>query len=161
MREIENCVEVRVSGPQDQMKIYLDWIQKSGEYRYSTGVEESDTHSLFFLTPSIQEHQFWRFSSSNLKRKIRLYQRLNKNVLKYRVNYIVYYGTHHITDDIEFHLDEKNYEQAILPELVRAFNPRPAAIANLCPDLVITTNWGSYYIEKDYQRDEFDGDEAI
>lgn len=153
MREIENCVEVRVSGPQDQMKIYVDWIQKSGEYCCSMGVKEADTHPLFFLTSSIQEHQFWSFSSSNLKRKIRLYQRLNKDVLKYRVNYIVYYGTHHITDDIEFHLDEKKYEQAIFPELVRAFNPRPASIANLCSDLVITTNWGSYYL----QREEFDG----
>ncbi len=42
MREIENCVEVRVSGPKEQMKVYLDWIQKSGEYRYSMGIDENE-----------------------------------------------------------------------------------------------------------------------
>ena len=92
MREIENCVEVRVSGPKEQMKVYLDWIQKSGEYRYSMGIDENEGDPVFFLTPEVQSHECWKFSSSNLKHKTRLYQRLNKEVLKYRVNYMVYYG---------------------------------------------------------------------
>ena len=111
MREIENCVEVRVSGPKEQMKVYLDWIQKSGEYRYSMGIDENEGNPVFFLTPDVQSHECWKFASSNLKHKTRLYQRLNKEVLKYRVNYMVYYGTHHLSDEIEFDLNEKDYEK--------------------------------------------------
>ena len=142
MREIENCVEVRVSGPKEQMKVYLDWIQKSGEYRYSMGIDENEGDPVFFLTPDVQSHECWKFSSSNLKHKTRLYQRLNKEVLKYRVNYMVYYGTHHLSDEIEFDLNEKDYDQAIYPELVRAFNPMPEPIA--CTEKVSPSGRFSY-----------------
>ena len=161
MREIENCVEVRVSGPKEQMKVYLDWIQKSGEYRYSMGIDENEGNPVFFLTPDVQSHECWKFDSSNLKHKTRLYQRLNKEVLKYRVNYMVYYGTHHLSDEIEFDLNEKDYDQAIYPELVRAFNPMPETIACKCPDLVVNVEWGSYYIEKDFQLDDYERESII
>lgn len=161
MREIENCVEVRISGPKDQMKYYLDWIQQSGEYRYSTGVSEYDEDPDFYLTTPIKEHQFWHFSSSNLKHKVRLFQRLKKDVFKYRVNYMIYYGTHHLSDKGEFHLNENDSEQAIFPELVRAFNAMPECIAKLCPDLKVTTNWDSYYIEHHFGLKKYEDDDVI
>lgn len=161
MREIENCVEVKVSGPKEQMNLYIEWLQKSGEYRYSTGIDKDDSDPAFFLTSQVQKHAFWSFSSSNLKYKIRLYQCLNKKVLKYRVNYMVYYGTHRLSDDIEFHLNEKDYDQAIYPGLVHAFNPMPNVIACKCPDLVVTTEWGSYYIERDYRLSDYERESSI
>ena len=125
------------------------------------GVEENEGDPVFFLTPDVQSHECWKFSSSNLKHKTRLYQRLNKEVLKYRVNYMVYYGTHHLSDEIEFDLNEKDYDQAIYPELVRAFNPMPETIACKCPDLVVNVEWGSYYIEKDFQLDDYERESII
>lgn len=161
MREIENCVEVRISGPKDQMKHYLDWIQQSGEYQYATGVNAEVENPNFYLTAPIQDHPFWHFSSSNLKHKVRLFQRFKKEVFKFRVNYMIYYGTHHLSDEVDFHLNEEAYNQAIFPDLVRAFNAMPECIAKLCPDLKATTHWDSYYIEHNFDLKKYNDEDGM
>ena len=48
--EIENCVEVKISGSKDQMNHYLEWIKKSAEYRYGTGGHQSKENLDYYLT---------------------------------------------------------------------------------------------------------------
>ena len=148
--EIENCVEVKISGPKDQMNHYLEWIKQSAEYRYGTGGHQSKENLDYYLTESVNENSCWKFSSSNLKHKVRLFERGKKEVFKYRVNYLINYSNDELTDEAWFQLNEMDHEQAMFQDLVNHFNPMPTCIAKLCPDLKVSIKWDSYYIEHQY-----------
>lgn len=154
MIEIENYVKVKVNGPQSELKTYIQWLKQSSEYQLGEGIFSDESSSAFLLTSMIQEHVFWKFSSSNLKHQIHLFEKQFKDWLTYEVNYSVYYGTHKLSEHIELHLDEKLYPKGIYSELVKVFNPLPDVIAYRCPHLKLEIDWGSYYVEEVYFNED-------
>ena len=154
MIEIENYVKVRVKGPKSELKTYIKWLKQSSEYEFSEGAHKGKSSTAFLLTSKIQEHVFWKFSSSDLKHQLHLYEKRPKETLTYEVNYSVYYGTHKLSEQLEFHLDKGLYPKGIYSELVNVFNPLPDAIAYQCPNLNVSVNWGSYYLEEIYFNED-------
>lgn len=161
MSEIENCVEVKVSGPKSQIDVYVNWLKTTTEHRIESGFNKHIWPEDLALTHSQSEDLCWKYLSSNIKRKIKSMYRWKLDVLEYRVNYMVYYGTYTLKDGTVVIINAKDFKRAIYPELVNAFNPIPEIIATRCPDLNFEIYWESYYVERDFMCYEFEGDRAI
>lgn len=161
MSEIENCVEVKVSGPQSQINVYVNWLQTTTEYQVESGFNKQIYLEDFALTPTQSEDLCWKYLSSNIKRKIKSMYHWKLDVLEYRVNYMVYYGTYTLKDGTVVTTNATDFKRAIYPGLVNAFNPIPEIIATRCPDLNFEICWESYYVERDFMWYEFEGDRAI
>lgn len=161
MSEIENCVEVRVTGPQDQLDLYVNWLKMTTEYQYESGFNKWIPASALDLCHANVDDSCWRYLSSNIKRKIKSMYRWKLNELEFRVNYMVYYGTYPSSDGTLITHQETDYERGIFPGLVESFNPLPSFLKSRCKDLVIDVCWGSYYIERDFMHYAFEGDHAI
>ena len=135
MCEVENNVRVSVKGPKEEIETYIQWLKCTQEYQLKSGFGKNIPASKLSLTDFNLAEDSWQFSSTNLKHQIKAFYRWNLKELNYQVNYMVYYGTHPLTNGTLCTNKVEDYQDGIFPELMKAFNPIPAMLACKCPNL--------------------------
>ena len=137
--ECEVYVEVMVKGPKNQLETYMNWLAQSKEYGTRASHEKTRVYA---LTSGVKQ-TYWKFSSSNIRNKIKIAKLRQRGSLSFTVNYSLQRQL--AVEDLKTF--QSIYESDDYRQLVMSFQPYPLDVKQMCPDLAVSMEWGSYFIE--------------